>query len=161
MSKLRQQYDRLKVISLEEGFRLIAAGESPVTIDGAPVNIGNETGPSVRLLTFLHHGVKCNDPECRLEGTYFAIERGACDAGKFHRGKPKPYHLNLWGTGNDGSEMLFTCDHVLARALGGAHDISNTQTLCFRHNSKKSEGESKEAARRIKLAKLAAMAATA
>lgn len=160
MAKLRQQYDRLKIISLEEGFRLIAAGESPVTIDGAPVNIGkgNGTGPSVRLLTFLHHGVKCNDPECRLEGTYFAVERGAEDAGKFYQGKPKPYHLNLWGPGIDGSEMLFTCDHVLARSLGGAHDISNTQTLCFRHNSKKSKGESKEAVRR---AKLAVMAATA
>lgn len=154
--RLRAQYDRLKTISLEEGFRLIAAGETPIFIDGHAVNIGPN---SVRLQTFQHHGVKCNHPECRLQGEYFAIERSAQGAYKLHKGKPKPFHLNLWGKTPDGYEMLFTCDHVLARALGGAHNISNTQTLCFSHNSRKSHEESKEAARRQKLLKAAAAAA--
>jgi hypothetical protein len=112
MKKTRiQQYDRLKTLTLEEGFALIRAGEenTRVMIDGALVS-----RRSTRLLTFLTYGPKCSHPDCVYVGTFFAVERNASDAGKDP--VAKPYHMNLWGITEDGTEVLFTHDHVRAES---------------------------------------------
>jgi len=131
-----QPYDRLKTITLEEGFELIStAVEKRVIMDGAAVSV-----QSTRLTTFLLCGPQCSYEGCVYSGTFFAVERDLKDAGK--DGISKPYHLNLWGVDEDGREVLFTHDHKLARCLGGADHVNNTQTMCCWHNWMKSKKES-------------------
>lgn len=133
-----QKYDRLKTLTLEEGFALIAAGveNTRVMIDGALVS-----RRSTRLMTFLTYGPKCSHPECIYVGSFFAIERDLKDAGKDP--VKKPYHLNLWGITEDGREVLFTHDHVRARSHGGTDDLENTRTMCCWHNWGKAREESR------------------
>jgi hypothetical protein len=59
--------------------------------------------------------------------------------------------MNLYGM-KDGNEVLFTHDHILARGLGGADDLTNSQTMCSPCNGNKSKAEGKEANRRRRLA---------
>lgn len=65
---------------------------------------------------------------CGRVGTHFAIERGTGQ---------QTYHLNLWAIDEQGDEYLMTHDHILARSLGGADNISNTQTMCSPCNAEK------------------------
>jgi len=85
---------------------------------------------SLRLKTFLLKGLNC--AECGLEGTLFALEKHSWD---------KVYHLNLWGINENGQEVLMTHDHILARSLGGADNLSNTQTMCTVCNFRKGKLE--------------------
>ncbi len=101
---------------------------------------------SLRLKTFCRaaespEGMKC--VTCGLEATHFAVEAspGAVST-----------HLNLYGL-KDGKEILFTHDHILCRALGGADDLSNAQIMCSPCNGFKSKEESKEVQRRRQLVK--------
>jgi hypothetical protein len=87
---------------------------------------------SLRLQTFAEYGVTCIC--CNKEATHFAIERHI---------ENEQYHINLYSTLEDGSELLFTHDHTLARSLGGVDNISNTQPMCTECNSDKSIGERK------------------
>lgn len=87
---------------------------------------------SLRLQTFLNYGVICST--CKKEADFFAIER--------HK-ENTSYHINLYSKGADGNDLLFTHDHILARSLGGADKIENTQTMCTECNSIKSIGERK------------------
>jgi hypothetical protein len=101
---------------------------------------------SIRMKTFgrafkSNQGLKC--VSCGCEGEFFAVETTP--------GQESP-HYNLYGLKN-GVEVLFTHDHILARALGGVDDLSNTQLMCSPCNSNKSKGENKEATRRRKLKK--------
>ncbi len=101
---------------------------------------------SLRLKTFAR-GAKQNNGVikcvgCDLEATHFAVESSP---GQIHT------HMNLYGMKN-GAEVLFTHDHILARGLGGADDLSNTQVMCAPCNSYKSREEGREANRRRKLA---------
>ena len=100
---------------------------------------------SLRMKTFgiafkSENGLKC--VTCGCEGKFFAIETT--------KGQEAP-HLNLYGI-KDGEEILFTHDHILARALGGADDLSNSQLMCSPCNNNKSKDESREVLRRRKLA---------
>ncbi len=133
-----KKYDRLKTLTLEEGFALIREGveETRVMIDGALVS-----RRSTRLLTFLTYGPKCSHPECIYVGSFFAIERDMTDAGKDP--VAKPYHLNLWGITEDGREVLFTHDHTRARSHGGSDSLENTRTMCCWHNWGKAKEESR------------------
>lgn len=78
--------------------------------------------------------------KCGLNGTFFAVEQSAGQTS---------YHLNLYGM-RDGSEVLFTHDHIKARSLGGVDNLSNTQVMCSPCNAKKAIGEGKEVAKRHK-----------
>ena len=97
-----------------------------VQIDDFFVNIC-----SLRLKTFLKHGITCSC--CNNDGKFFAVERSP--------GSNSPYHLNLYGIGKDGDEILFTHDHIVARSLGGSDNISNTRTNCGPCNWKKGQLE--------------------
>lgn len=78
---------------------------------------------------------------CGLEASIFAVESSP--------GQSRA-HVNLYGV-RDGCDVLFTHDHIVARALGGSDDLENTQVMCSPCNNKKSRGESKEVLRRRKL----------
>lgn len=106
-----------------------------VPINGEPVKI-----TSLRLRTFLTKGLTC--AHCGLRASFFAIER--------NKGSRDPiYHLNLYGI-DDGKEILFTQDHIVARSQGGADSLSNSQTLCSKCNTLKSVAEAKAGQKRKK-----------
>lgn len=128
-----QIYNRHSIAPLEEVLPLLhnaiseaAAGKTPakVEINGEKVNV-----KSLRLLTFAKKGTNC--VKCGCEGKFFAIESNS-----------GAYHLNLWAVDSDGDERLMTHDHILARSLGGADNLSNTQPMCSPCNSEKAIGES-------------------
>ena len=89
---------------------------------------------SLRLQTFAFHGTTC--AHCGLEATHFAIERNLTD-----EKNNTPYHLNLYGINEKNEDVLFTHDHILARALGGKDVIENTQTMCCFCNWTKGDEE--------------------
>lgn len=95
-----------------------------VEINGIPVRVA-----SLRLLTFFKTGIKCHC--CGASATHFAIERNIV-AGINNA----PFHLNLWGVSENG-EILFTHDHIIAKANGGEDNLSNTQTMCLVCNMEK------------------------
>lgn len=98
---------------------------------------------SLRLRTFCRAAyqnlLECSC--CKLKAEYFAVE------GFKTNNDNNSVHVNLYGRRN-GEEVLFTHDHTLARALGGADNLSNTSVMCSFCNSKKSKAEGDEAKRR-------------
>jgi hypothetical protein len=100
-----------------------------LTPDTPPVRVY-----SLRLKTFAFKGTKC--VSCGLEASYFALEKDI-------NGDSDAYHLNLWGIKPSGENILFTHDHILARSLGGADTLENTQTMCFPCNNLKGTAERK------------------
>ena len=69
---------------------------------------------------------------CGVEGTYFAKERF----------KPtERYHLNLYAIDKKGKEVLMTKDHIVPISKGGSHHLDNLQTMCFKCNMKKGNGD--------------------
>jgi hypothetical protein len=64
---------------------------------------------------------------CGLKGQYFWLE--TC-------GKYSP-HLNLYGVGPAGNELMLTVDHIVPKSQGGGNDDQNLQLLCEKCNAKK------------------------
>ena len=92
-------------------------------------------GTSKRMLTFYKKGTQCS--ACGLQASFYALERGIKDP------VTHPYHLNLYGVGQDGSDVLFTHDHTTARSAGGADNMTNLTTMCGPCNWSKGEKERK------------------
>lgn len=132
-------YLRLKKCSLEETLQAIKeynarpvnpehkGSSQRVEFCGQQVKLS-----SLRLRTFATYGTECVD--CGIKASFFAIER--------HQGDVN-YHINLWAINSDGKQVLMTHDHILARSLGGADNISNTQTMCMICNFEKGKIEHK------------------
>lgn len=130
------QYNRHAVAPISEVVAAIRAGwdekKPKMTYEGFTFNVS-----SLRLRTF------CLDHElgtfvcagCGLVPSFFSVD-------SFVRGTQGSYHVNLYGV-RDGQEILFTHDHIVARSLGGADDLSNTQTMCAPCNSNKGKQELK------------------
>ena len=78
-----------------------------------------------RLNVFFVKGLKCSNPECQREGTYFALE---IDEGG---GK----HMDLFTSDN----ILMTVDHHRPRSKGGKWNIENTNPMCQPCNSLKAD----------------------
>ena len=107
-------------------------------LQGHKVGIG-----SLRLVTFAK---ACKDGKihcvgCGLEASFFSID-------SFYAvGDKTSAHLNLYGRKPDQfgveQDVLFTHDHILARALGGVDSLENTQVMCSPCNNKKSRVENK------------------
>lgn len=129
-------YDRLKTVAMDDVLPLIGANMTApvkgerVDVAGAMVHV-----TSLRLRTFFTKGTACL--VCGLPAQYFAVERDTHKADT-----TSPYHLNLWGVNAEGAEVIFTHDHILARALGGGDVIDNTRTACGPCNWEKSLIES-------------------
>lgn len=90
---------------------------------------------SLRLRTFLKRGAFCYI--CGLKATGFSIDTGRTQPD----GTP---HMNMWGMGKDGKQMLFTHDHVIDRARGGADSLKNSRTCCTKCNGEKNDRQIKE-----------------
>lgn len=120
------RYIRHSIVSLENGLTAIHSGKKQKGWKGSGVS-------SLRLQTFVTSGTRC--VYCGLQATHFAIEKSKGSQSDRH-------HMNLWGMKN-GTEILFTHDHVHARALGGADDIENAVTACENCNSRKSKYENR------------------
>lgn len=125
----KQKAERLCKVEMATVFDAMGKGEVVLKIADVKVKIA-----SIRLKTFFVKGQVCIG--CGLKATFFAVERHKKDA----------WHLNLYGIDSDGDEVLFTHDHVYNRAAGGANDLTNTETMCFVCNLKKSVVEAKEGA---------------
>ncbi|UTC29673.1 HNH endonuclease [Bajunvirus bajun] len=77
---------------------------------------------------------------CGLKGTYLALERSAAfdkASRQFRVCDEQLWHMNLYGTREDGAEVMFTQDHIIPRARGGSEDITNLQTMCSPCNNRK------------------------
>lgn len=127
----KQQYERIGTLEMDKVFPLIEKHfNNPLKlraqIDNYYVNVS-----SLRLKSFLLHGVSCSC--CENKAAFFAVERST--------GTQSLYHLNLYGIDKDGAEILFTHDHILARGLGGSDTIDNTRTSCGPCNWKKGQIE--------------------
>src|SRR6516164_962114 len=110
---------RYRKLGLDEVLPLVKYSAKEVEFDVEPflgkmysldktvkVNCSTET-----LLTFKTKGVECT--KCNLKGTHFWIQRALTD---YSSEKP---HLALYGWNNDGKEVRFTRDHIVAKADGG------------------------------------------
>lgn len=129
-----QQYDRHSVADIDTVVALINGVSAQDRKPKAKIN-GQMVGiSSLRLRTFAQKGTTC--VKCGAQATYFALERDLC-----HAETDSGYHLNLWGEDYDGEPMIFTHDHILARALGGKDRIENTQTMCCHCNWEKGDTE--------------------
>lgn len=131
-----------KEFSVEEILFWIGLPEKTMTVDYAVINISSD-----RLKTFRNKGVNCLSPGCPLKGQYFCAERSPRSKGNptskgQDQSKWGKYHLNLYSKEN-GVETLFTCDHIVARSLGGKDIQTNMQTMCTHCNTQKSLLESR------------------
>lgn len=135
----KYNYDRHSIAPIDEVLPIIGA-HIMHSLSGGPFRIEiNEQKVkmnSLRLNTFIVSGCEC--VKCKLKASYFALERTGKPSGD------KPYHLNLWGINENGEEILFTHDHILARCLGGEDQLHNTQTMCTICNFEKSKEETKK-----------------
>lgn len=133
------QYVRLKKCGLEETLKAITEHnngstgidykdrDKRVEFEGEKLKLS-----SLRLRTFAAYGTECVD--CGIKAAFFAIERHQIDVN---------YHINLWAIKSDGKQILMTHDHILARSLGGADNLTNTQTMCMECNFEKGKIEHK------------------
>lgn len=132
MNKIKKpQYERIGKLTIEKVLPFIETHldsyqKIRVNIEEYYVNVS-----SLRLKNFLLHGISCSC--CENKASFFAVERNT--------GTSSPYHLNLYGLDKDGAEILFTHDHILARALGGEDSLENTRTSCGPCNWKKGQLE--------------------
>ena len=77
---------------------------------------------SLRLRVFLLKGVKCYI--CGAEATHFSIDKFRLKSQK------ESAHMNMWRQAADGTELLFTHDHIVDRADGGVDAFENAETCC-------------------------------
>lgn len=115
----RKGYVHHQYISLEEGLAVINATlheKEKATRHMVGNHSVHTTG--LRLRVFALKGTACYI--CGLKALQFSIDDSPNGT--------QP-HMNLWGT-KDGKPMLFTHDHVVDRAKGGADAIHNAEPCC-------------------------------
>jgi hypothetical protein len=134
----KQQMDRVeKAYSVDEVFNWIEASRSTkerpmpkrVDMDGHDMKVY-----SLRYENFMANGTKCC--VCGIEGTKFYKERNFTVGGKPTADNGE-YHFNLYAIDAEGDEVLMTKDHIVAKALGGADNVSNMQPMCTVCNNSK------------------------
>jgi hypothetical protein len=133
------QYKRHAVVSIEEVARQVVNQWVNLETGRFTLSTGHRVGVvSLRMRTFgraaMHGNMNC--VSCGCTPLFFAVET-------FARSKDQSIpHVNLYGMDGD-KEVLFTHDHILARSLGGADNLKNSQVMCSPCNSKKGVGEGK------------------
>lgn len=123
------QYQRIGILTIDEVMPYILENQYKGSKNTHRVQIKDflVKVTSLRLKTFAKTGTSCSC--CGIEAEYFAVEKN---------NKDQHYHLNLWGKDKENKPILFTHDHILARSLGGADNLTNTETMCSPCNFEKS-----------------------
>ena len=93
-----------------------------VDFDGDSIKMNSD-----RYYLFKHKGCRCR---CGLEGTVFIKEKSL---------NVDRFHFNLYGYKDDGTEVLFTKDHIIPKSKGGKNHFDNYQTMCKECNEEKSD----------------------
>ena len=127
-----QNYERIGILPLEVVFPYIEKYYEEPRREKAQIGEFFVNVSSLRLKTFFKCGPECAC--CAIKASFFAVERSPGVNG---------YHLNLYGLNQEGKEILFTHDHILARGAGGQDHISNTETMCGPCNWEKGALEQK------------------
>lgn len=144
MIKSFQIYKRHSIVPLDVALNAIQVSVEAIKAKKKPVkteiNGVKVNAKSLRLQTFFHKGIVC--AKCGCVGIHFALESSQGQSS---------CHLNLWAIDKHGDEVLMTHDHVLARSLGGADNLSNTQTMCSPCNAEKAVGECQQHQELLKL----------
>ena len=123
-------YIHYQAISLDDGLAVIRASlHEKIKAERHRVGDYNVHTTSLRLRVFALKGICCYI--CGLKATQFSID---------DMPKGKQPHMNLWGE-KDGKPMLFTHDHVIDRAKGGADEMHNTEPCCTYCNWEKNVRE--------------------
>jgi hypothetical protein len=119
------QYIRHAVAPLENIFDAIREGWS-LDKPRHSYDIHTFNVSSLRLRTFCRDAgnEKLHCANCGLKASFFAVEAFARNTDN------KSVHVNLYGVKEDGEEVLFTHDHIVARGLGGPDTLNNSQTMC-------------------------------
>ena len=128
-------YNNRCAIPYTEFVKLITPGSLEIEIYGNFISL-----MSMRMQSMLRNPPWCANEECGAQIQY-AVVQCAINGVSPNRDKTRLCHVNFYGTDPYGEWRMFTCDHVLARALGGSNDLSNTQTLCRKCNGEKSKWE--------------------
>ena len=119
-------YERKEIYTPEEIFPFL--GRDDHEFDGDSIHMD-----SLRYATFQKDSCTC--VMCGLKGTFFAKERAIGKGGiPTNNGR---YHFNLYGVKEDGTEVLFTKDHILPKSKNGKDVLENMQTFCCICNSAK------------------------
>lgn len=105
--------------SFAEVFQSFDVRKSFVELEGTKVHI------TKTLRTFFYKGTQC--ASCDLNGSRFYVEEP----------KKRPLCITLYGVKDDGTEVYFTRDHIVPRALFGSDAFVNLQTMCSFCNQKK------------------------
>ncbi len=130
MSKGRKVI-RAEKISLSEGLSLVELDKDKYLkkdVNG-DMTLTNTHG----MQLFKSKGTNCVC--CGAKGSYFRKEKTKGPSSSYYCN----WHLNLYATMEDGSEVLMTKDHILAKSLGGENAIYNYQPMCQNCNSKKGD----------------------
>lgn len=67
---------------------------------------------------------------CGLEANCYMLEKDATS---------KLWHFNLYHIAEDGTETLFTKDHIIPKSKNGKNRPSNYQTMCYKCNQEKAD----------------------
>lgn len=127
MSKKKtQQYERVGTLTINEVFQHVGKKEHTFWVGNTPYTVKMR---SMRYKVFKVKGITC--VKCGRVGTHFAIERSNGQTGRFH--------LNLYATEPDGTEVLMTRDHTIPRSKGGPNTVSNQEPMCTHCNGRKAD----------------------
>jgi hypothetical protein len=119
-----QKFYRIGVFSLDEVLPFITknSGQKYQEYKGFEVKMGSQ-----RYALFDIKGTTC--VRCGLKGDRFCLERTS--------GQNNRYHFNLYGTDEEGRDIMITKDHIIPRSKGGEDSLDNYQPMCILCNGHK------------------------
>ena len=113
--------------SLEEGFQLLLIGKEK-RVPGITVSSPSGFG------LFMNAKNRLFCTSCGVKATHWRIERGGRDMAMV---KAKRFVMNLYATGDNGTEILLTQDHILPASMGGSTRVSNLRVMCTSCNGRR------------------------
>lgn len=125
-NKKNKVYERVGTLTVDNVLEHVGEKRHVFWIGNTPYTIKMR---SMRYKVFKIKGVCCT--KCGIVGTHFAIERSNGQTGGFH--------LNLYATKPDGTEVLMTRDHTIPRSKGGPNNLANQEPMCTYCNGKKGD----------------------
>ena len=121
---LSYSYVRVEQLSVEDGLRMIHAGE-PLYKYGVSLGISSAANDVIRH----RHTTECVC--CKAKVTHFYLEYARGD--EVHN----RLHLHAYCTRADGAEDIMTMDHIIPKSIGGTESMHNSQLMCRTCNATK------------------------